>query len=157
MNRIPRRLATRLTHEVACWCEFECEQGAFGEFPHPIRKGDTFRFGPRLRNICTVASFLLRRAIEWRGYEASIIYGDHHFWVHTACGLELDPTHAQHDKPLPRIARIGKLRTGRVVESHIMICPKCSYRPPNWPGHHEALMERILRRMGIDGFGARAC
>ena len=146
-----------MTHEVACWCTFEYEQGAFGEFPHPIRKGEVWRVGPRLRNACTVASFLLHRAIEWHGYEAAIIYDENHFWVHVACGLELDPTYVQHDKPLPRIARVGKLRTGRVIDPHVMVCAKCSSRPPNWPGHYIALMERVLRRMGVEGLGRKSC
>ncbi len=157
MNRIPRRLATRLTHEVACWCTFEYEQGAFGEHRHPFKPGKVWRVEPRLRNACTVASFILHRAIEWHGYEAAIIYHNHHFWVHTACGLELDPTYGQFDKPLPRIARVGKLRVGQVISSHIMICAKCSSRLPNWPGHYMALMERVLRRMGVDAIEGTGC
>lgn len=148
MKRLTRKLATKWTHEVACWLEYERVQGT-------MQRGrwDVCAY---LRGACLIASCILQRVLKVHGYQAGVVQVPGHFFVTTACGWVLDPTHSQFTFRGPRI----ELHTKRPLPGDVGIVPHLllhispGWDADSWSGHHVTVMERILRRMGVDGLEA---
>ena len=161
MKRLSRKLAHRWTHEVAAWLEYERINGAFPERYLPFF--GFWNVGAYLAGACWIASFILRRVIEARGYRAGVLFDpcEGHAEVVTACGWRLDPTWMQfadeYETPHEPYIERRRLET-----EHGLICmaPCAMLRAngevqgPSWPGYYREVIERVLRRMGVDGLEA---
>jgi hypothetical protein len=158
MNRLSRKLAHRWTHEVAAWLEYERMQGAFAE--REWLWWGSWSVGEYLTGACHIASCILRRALEFRGYRAGVVFDpfNHHAYVATACGWTLDPTFMQfadeYGGPYqPSIERTRpELEHGLVgIVPRALLHADGRLQGPSWAGFHRDVIERVLRRMGVEG------
>jgi hypothetical protein len=144
-------------HEVACWLIFEREAGNF-----PARAYTNWEGLPKiwvttqyLGGTCAVAAYILALALRARGVPAGVVSAARagHYWVETACGWHLDPTHMQFSPfkgPLIRRAtKAQKLGMGLTIDAMMNTAKKKDLEHPCWPNYHTAVINRILRRMGV--------
>jgi len=155
MKRLSRTLARRLTHEVACWIEYERQQGAFGgTFWGESRQLKIWNVGSFLEGACAIAATILVHVLKSRGYKATIRNTTDHYFVRSAGGIRLDPTWGQFNGRPPRIDKSRVLRGEVEIPFDDMLYAPAGYEAnhlnPCWPRHHLDAMNRILRRMGVD-------
>jgi hypothetical protein len=143
-----------LTHEVACWIEYErCINGI--DLPGTVF-ADEWSVGPNLAGACWIASTILRRVLESRGYSAGVVYDWHnrHAFVTTACESTLDATMgqfaAQYGFPADIHVDGGWLPHDVGIVPRALIHADGTTQGPSWAGFHKELIIRILRRMGVD-------
>jgi hypothetical protein len=162
MKRLSRKLATQLTHEVACWLEYERFTGGF-RYLFRYKNGFPFAWhvGPFLEGACAIAATILAHVLKARGYAAATIrLAGHHYFVRTKSGMRLDPTWGQFRGRPPRVDMSRKLKNEQRVSFEDMLrveegCEANLYHPC-WPRHHLAAMNRIFRRMGVESLDVAA-
>jgi hypothetical protein len=160
MKRLSRNLARQWTHEVACWLTFERETGAFPKRRWPAI--GEYKFGADLGGTCFLASFILRRVLEFNGYRAGVLFDDvnRHAYVTTTCGWSLDATIMQFADEWPAELPIEPsiYRTSGSTFGCYGVVPRAlihreyegQFQGPAWPGYYVDVISRVLRRMGVD-------
>lgn len=154
MKRLSRQLAKRLTHEVACWLEYERERGAFKDPCGGQWQLKMWNVGTFLEGACAIAATILVHVLKARGYKASIRNTTDHYFVRSAGGIRLDPTWGQFNGRPPRVDTSRFLRGEvEIPFDEMLYAPAgldANHANPCWPRHHLDAMNRILRRMGVD-------
>lgn len=156
---LPYFEARQIAQTVACWLVFEREQGTFIIEEHELCP-DGWEVGEDLAGACIIASFIVRRVLEARGYRAGVVYDPYnrHAYVLTECGKSIDVTIMQFPGPgtnEPSVSRVD-WNHERAVRCYAPWALMYSdwLQGPSWPGYHREAIERILRRMGVEGLGA---
>ena len=154
MKRLSRQAAKRLTHEVACWIEYERQQGAFKDPLGGQWQLKMWNVGTFLEGACAIASTILAHVLKSRGYKASIRHTTDHYFVRSAGGIRLDPTWGQFNGRPPRVDKSRVLRGEVEIPLDEMLYAPAgleeNHANPCWPRHHLDAMNRILRRMGVE-------
>ncbi len=160
MNVLPYFEAYKLAHEVACFVEFERDQGAFDvcEFRLgcAVIPGMKWGVGENLRGACWIASYIVARVLQVRGYRAGVVYDEwnRHAYVLTECGKCIDVTIMQFDDlKEPHVGWIDwnheRGPNGWLLRA--LMHKEGTIQFPSWPGYHRDAIERILRRLGVEG------
>jgi hypothetical protein len=158
MKRLTRKLAERIAHEVACWLEYERVTGGIESRICPWT-GESWSVGPDLAGGCWLASFIVRRVLESMGIRSGVVYDEMqmHAYVTTACGWTLDPTFGQFmdGKAFPIEPNVARTRDeleryNEGIPARVLLNAEGRVMAAGWPGNHKPVLERILRRMGVE-------